>query len=51
LNCFPNGQQGAAGIKMTFGGCFVISYGVSIAVADLLIRENLQIAFTTLQRD
>lgn len=53
-NCFAGeGSQlsGNAGLKLTFKGCFVINYGVSIGVADLLIREGLQLAFTSLERE
>ena len=40
----------AGGLTLAFNGIFVISYGVGIAVADQLVRENLVLAFTSFNR-
>ncbi len=37
-------------ITMVFSGLFVQSYGVSINVNDLLIRENITLAFTSFNK-
>lgn len=43
-----NSQGGS--ITMVFNGLFVVSYGVVVAVQDQLIRENIQLAFTSFNR-
>jgi len=37
-------------VKMVFSGLFVVSYGISIAVGDQMIRENVSLAFTNFNR-
>lgn len=38
------------GIRMTFGGIFVVSYGIAINVNDHMIRENVQLIYTYFDR-
>lgn len=42
-------SQGGA-ITMVFSGLFVQSYGIAINVNDLLIRENVQLVFTSFNK-
>lgn len=46
-----SGCAGISGsVQMNFHGIFVISYGISIAVNDMLIRENVVLAFNSFNK-
>lgn len=43
-------QAQAGNVTMEFYGLFVVNYGISIAVGNQLINENVELAFTSFNR-
>jgi hypothetical protein len=43
-------NNGGTGLSMSFSGVFVVSYGVTLNANDMLIQQNVQLAFTSMSK-